>query len=145
MNYLKSIAIGAIALFLFIGTVGVNIFSHACEEDGVEVSYFVPNEEVCGMHEHADEHENDACEDCCCDEQSDDNDCCSTSAELVKVNLDFLNKLMVKAVLIPAEEVTPIWVVEKAIISTELHAASGTDPPPKRGQDIHIEIQQWLI
>lgn len=144
VNYFKSIAVGTMALFLFIGTVGVNIFSHACEEDGVKVSYFIPNEEVCGKHNHEEEKIADDCDDCCCDEQEDDG-CCSTSTELVKVELDFLNKLIVTTVLIQTDEIKPIWGNQETVISTELLATSGSDPPPKLGQDILIDIQKWVI
>ena len=146
MNYLKSIAAGAIAIFLLIGTIGVNVFSHFCEEDGLEVSYFVPNEEICGTHEHESTPQADDCDDCCCDEKEDDrNDCCSTSTEFVKVHLDYLNQWVAKAIITSPSDVTPVWDLETVLVSSDVRIASGSDPPPKRRKDLLTDIQKWLI
>lgn len=146
---MKSIAAGVIALFLLIGTVGVGVFSHVCEEDGLEVSYFVPNDEVCDDHGHDNHHQDEKeahHEDpCCCDEGSESDGCCSVSIELVKLHLEFLNKLEVKAILNATTFVAPVWIVDTPLVSTDVQKYSGTDPPPQQGKEILIDIQQWLI
>lgn len=134
------------AVFLLMGSIGISIFSHACEEDGVNVSYFSPDEDICGKHEHEKVKELDNCDDCCCDEdENTEDDCCSTSSELLKVNLDYLNKIHVKAILIQQEAIAPVWIAEVPFVSEEIEQASGSDPPPKPSREILIDIQTWLI
>lgn len=134
------------ALFLFLGSIGIGIFSHACEEDGVNVSYFTPDEDICIQHDHEKVQAADACEKHCCDEdETTEDDCCSTSSELLKVKLDYLNKIQVKAILFNQEVPTPVWVVDVPLETEEIAQASGSDPPPKPGREILIDIQTWLI
>lgn len=145
---MKSIAALTAVLFLFLGSVGVSVFSHICEEDGVNVSYFVPDEEVCGGHSH-EEHTSaqEACpieDNCCCDEEE-SSGCCSTSTELVKVDLDYFHNSLNKAIFIPTESIALIWKVEEIIVLPNVFCASGSDPPPKLGKELLIANQQWLI
>lgn len=140
----------AAALFLFIGSVGITVFSHVCEEDGLNVSYFIPSETVCAGHEHENHELEETCsmgeKACCCKEEtSKDDGCCSLSSELVKVDLDFLNKLDVKAVIIPVLEIAPVWEIEDEVVFEEVRIASGNDPPPIRGKSLLTYHQQWLI
>ena len=144
---MKSITTIIAVLFLFAGTVGVSVFSHICEEDGRNVSFFVPDEEVCGGHSHEESpsaqdtcHEED---DCCCEEES--SGCCSTSTELVKVDLDYFNNSLTKAILFPTGSIAPIWKVEELIVLSTIFCASGSDPPPKLGKELLVDYQQWLI
>lgn len=137
-----------IAAFLLFGSVGISIFSHTCEEEGLNISYFAPIEDICDDHGHEQHHANKA-EDHhqtpCCDEKSEDDGCCSTSSEFVKVHLDFLNKVYVQAILVENQEVSPVWLASVPVPTDEISIASGSDPPPKLGQEILIDIQQWLI
>lgn len=134
-------------LFLFLGSIGIGIFSHACVEDGVSVSYFAADEDICGKHEHEQVQAIDDCDDCCCcdEDESAKDDCCSTSSELLKVKLDYLNKIQVKAILFNQEAPAPVWVVDVPLVTEEIAQASGSDPPPKPGRERLIDIQTWLI
>jgi len=138
------------SVFLFVGSIGIGVFSHFCEEEGLYISYYVPDEKVCAAHEVDHNNEPQSCsaemEGCCCEEETSGNDgCCSLSSELVKVKLDFLNKLEVKAILIPVLQIDPVWEFESEIIDEEIITASGNDPPPLPIKLVLSYHQQWLI
>lgn len=146
MNWIKSIVFVAIASFLFVGSIGVSIFSKVCPEDGVNISYFVPGENECCKREANPSHGEESCGDHCTKKQeATEDDCCSTSSELIQVKLDFLNKVQVKAVSFEMAEVQPVWIVDAPIVSKDIRTASGLDPPPKLRKEILTDFQQWLI
>jgi hypothetical protein len=117
-----------------------------CEEEGVNVSYFVPGENDCCKREAKLYHGEESCGDSCTKKQEAlGNDCCSTSSELIQVKLDFLNKIQVKAILLETVEVQPVWIVDAPTVSEEDYTASGSDPPPKLRKEILTNFQQWLI
>lgn len=130
------------AMFLFVGSIGVGIFSKVCPEDGVNISYFVPGENECCKREA----QQKDCGDCCASEhEKPADDCCDISVELVKVKLDFLNDFQVKAVIFTSNEVQPVWVSEAIVPVATIFTASGSDPPPIQGRDRLVDFQQWLI
>jgi hypothetical protein len=64
--------------------VGVNVFKHVCEEDGVTVSYFFKSGE---------EHCTDDIDTppTCCKKDDKKNDCCEDQVEYIKLKLDYYN------------------------------------------------------
>ena len=125
---------------LFIGSVGINIFKHACLDNDVSVSFFVQNEHECGKHEV----KIDAC---CHSLPEKDHGCCTDIVELFKIDLDFfetndmLNFVSTKA--IPNKtflfEQSPVG-FEKAYI-THLY----DDPPPHSPNFLRICNQRFII
>lgn len=142
VNWVKTIGISVIAAFLFVGSIGIGIFSKECEKEGVIISYFVPEENECCERKA----KSQDCGDCCSKEKEESKgDCRDTSIELVKLKLDFLNDVQVKAILSESYELQAVWVLETEFPSEEISIASGSDPPPIPRQDFLIGIQQWLI
>ena len=144
-------------MFLFLGTIGVDVFAHICNEDGTELSYFSPDDSFCSDHDH-DKHvdnekkmycdeENKSCEKpepTCCDEKE-DNNCCETNYAHIQVKLDFANKVIVKPVIIPESILLPVWFEQEKIEVSSVQFASNSDPPPLEQSDRLTLIQSWLI
>lgn len=143
MNWLKSTVLLISAVFLFLGTIGVDVFSHICDENGMAVSYFVEDESVCKSHKH-DQHQ-DAHQNSCCGEKEEDRSCCETTVTHVQVKLDFANKIIVKPVIIPEIPVITIWEMEESVTEEFIHLSSGNDPPPLLTKERLVRIQTWLI
>jgi hypothetical protein len=86
----KNILICFWIAYLFIGNIGVAVFKHYCEEDGVFTSYFINNQNHC-----SEETSKSTLPDCCKKEQPHkeqiNEDCCSDDLQVVKVKLDFFD------------------------------------------------------
>ena len=129
----------AIVLFsiaiLFIGNIGVNVFKHICEEDGVTISYFMESDHGCH-----DEHES---EEACCSEQVADN-CCDVVVEHYQIKLDYVDQLHDFSYQLDFEEISTadlfsFYTEKEAIISNY------PQPPPLKGKDILIRNQTFII
>ena len=84
MRLFKSIVLLLALFLLFAGNVGVNVFKHICEEDGVTVSYFFKTgEDHC--QDHLDESPS------CCNKEEKKKDCCDDEVEYMKIKLDYYN------------------------------------------------------
>ena len=84
MRLLKPIVLVLALLLLLVGNVGVNVFKHICEEDGVTVSYFFKSGE-----EHCQDHINEL--PACCKKEEKKKDCCNDEVEFFKIKLDYYN------------------------------------------------------
>ncbi|MDG1331795.1 MAG: hypothetical protein P8P74_05665 [Crocinitomicaceae bacterium] len=129
------------ALFLLIGSIGVNVFLHTCEEDGTFVSYFVPadDNEHCG-----DGHEEELPPCCATDEKETEDDCCGDEVKHFKVDLDYFQKI--NAPFIPiyyAPEPIEIISVELSEEHTFIHTYA--NPPPKKRSVSRSLTQIWII
>lgn len=149
VNPVKSIFLFVSALFLFVGTIGVDMFKHVCEEDGMEVSYFVKDDSVCDSHEHdehiADKGMHEAHQSSCCEEDSETKGCCTTEVKHVQVKLDFVNNILVKPVLITDLCPKLVWIEGVVVEEEVIRAASGNDPPPITTGERLSKTQTWLI
>lgn len=144
MKSIKSIFIISGLLLLFVGNVGVNVFKHICQENGVWTSYFVKTADGhCG-----DKHEaKKAIKSCCSSEKEEKKkDCCNDQAEYFKINLDFCNDPSISvpvssSITIPANF---IFVVSET--KHDYYTSKYVNPPPKKlGKDILIQHQVFLI
>jgi hypothetical protein len=92
MKWLKSILVSVLITYLFLGNVGMAIFKHYCEEDGLYTSYFINSQKHC-QNEEVPESTLPAC----CKktrkelEKSIKDDCCSDEFKVFKVALDYCN------------------------------------------------------
>ena len=140
---IKNLFITFLLSIVFIGTVGVRVFTHSCKEHGVFKTYFVQV--------------NNHCEDKkvelppCCQkekEKKEKNDCCHDETEVFKLKVDYLsfwdhysfesisiletNKFFFNDQIVPVDEETLI--------------ACNTDPPPKLdGRQILLKKRVLLI
>jgi hypothetical protein len=141
---IRSILIISGLLLLFVGNVGVNVFKHICQENGVWTSYFVKTaDDHCG-----DKHEaKKAIKSCCSSEKKEQKkDCCNDQTEFFKINLDFYNDPSISipptsAIIIPTN-----FVFVHNDIQQDYYTSKYVNPPPKRlGKDILIQYQVFLI
>lgn len=137
MRLVKSIVLLLALFFLFAGNIGVNVFKHICEKDGVTVSYFYkPGNEHC--QDHIDELPP------CCKKEEKKKDCCDDEVEYFKINLDYYNAQSQSLEQLPL------------IISAKQHSAvinfpeiqnsisNYVHPPPLIGREILI-LKQVLV
>lgn len=144
MKQLKSIFIISGLLLLFVGNVGVNVFKHICQENGVWTSYFVQTAyDHCESQHEAVKH----AKSCCAVEQEENKkDCCNDQTEFFKINLDFYNDPSISipptsAIIIPTN-----FVFVHNDIQQDYYTSKYVNPPPKRlGKDILIQYQVFLI
>lgn len=151
MRGLKSFILLLASGFLFLGSMGINVFSHVCEEDGTHVSYFFSDDSICGGHEHDSNVQNqsscDADKACCCDEVPEGNEdkgCCSISTDVLKVDLDFCNKVYVKAFIVDAISAGVVWEIA-AVSLLQDGVPSLEAAPPHKVRSLLVDHQQWLI
>ena len=128
------------ALFLLIGSIGVNVFLHTCEEDGTFVSYFVPADE--------DEHCGDAHEElpvcCAIDETEKEDDCCGDEMKHFKVDLDYFQKI--NAPFVPIFYTPqPIRIVKVELNEEYSVVHTYANPPPKKRSVNRSLSQVWII
>lgn len=125
------------ALFLLIGSIGVNVFLHTCEEDGTFVSYFVPTEDHC-------ENEHDDLPECCAADESEDDDCCGDEVKHIKVDLDYFQKI--NAPFIPIHYVPqPTSADQVELIEVYASIHNYANPPPKKRSVERSLSQIWII
>ncbi len=130
------------AVFLLIGSIGVSVFLHTCEEDGTFVSFFVPGEDHC---------KNEQAQDlpACClahqsTDESEDDDCCDDEMKHYKVDLDFFQKISAPFIpLSPSPQPTSIETVDLDIKNKPVHTYA--KPPPKRRSVNRSLSQIWII
>jgi hypothetical protein len=79
---IKGFIIFFFTVVLFIGNIGVPVFTHACKEDGVFRSFFIETADHC-------EKENVDLPPCCESEKSQEDDCCHDETSLIQLKLDY--------------------------------------------------------
>lgn len=144
MNKLKFFLVTSSALFIFLGSVGFDVFTHLCNKDGLSISYFVQDDAhciedtCCDNHEEVDEekHCDDGivCEDDCEDEQ-----------HHFKIKLDYVNKIIIAPVLFNNGIPLNTFELQFALVELETGLNLNKPPPPKSCSQIIIEKQSWLI
>ena len=125
---IRNIFIIFLLSIVFVGTVGVRVFTHSCEEDGVFKTYFVQV--------------NNHCEDkkvelppCCKKEKGkkEKKDCCQDETEVFKLKVDYLSfrdDNSFESISIP--ETNNFFFNDQIVpLDEETLIASNTDPPPK--------------
>lgn len=140
MRKTKGIIVLFSALFLLFGSIGVSVFLHTCEEDGTFVSYFAPVDE----EEHCDDAHQDEPVCCSIEEQKEDDDCCDDEVKLIKLKLDFFQK--VTAPFVPLTcSVEPVW-SEYIGMTEELFIVHNyAKPPPKKRSVARSLSQVWIL
>ncbi len=128
------------AMFLLLGSIGVNVFLHTCEEDGTFVSYFSP----AGNNEHCESTHDDEPSCCTSDESEDEDDCCGDEIKHIKVQLDYFQKISTPFI--------PLYYSPQPISSgkVELNDTFSTihnyaNPPPKKRSVERSLSQTWII
>jgi hypothetical protein len=127
------------ALFLLVGSIGVNVFLHTCEEDGTFVSYFVPSAE--------DDHCENAHDDkpaCCVSDESTEDDCCGDEIKVIKLKFDFFQKISTPfSVIYDSPE--PIRIPSVKLVDEERIVNNYAHPPPRKRSVQRSLSQVWII
>jgi hypothetical protein len=140
---IRNIFIIFLLSIVFVGTVGVRVFTHSCEEDGVFKTYFVQI--------------NNHCEDKkvelppCCQkekEKKEKKDCCRVETEVFKLKIDYLSfwdDYSFESFSIP--ETNNFFFNDQIVpVDQEILIVSNTDPPPKlKGRKILLKKRVLLI
>lgn len=128
------------ALFVLLGSIGVNVFLHTCEEDGTFVSYFAPADEEAHC---ADAH--DELPPCCeSNDHLEKDDCCNDEIKYYKVKLDYFQKISTP--FIPVSHVPqPVLVDVDAWTDHTLEINTYANPPPLPRNTYRSLVQAWII
>jgi hypothetical protein len=128
------------ALFLLLGSIGVNVFLHTCEENGTFVSYFSPVED----NEHCDKAHNDVPSCCVSEESEKKDDCCGDEIKHFKVELDYFQKISTPFIPIYySPQPTNSVRVELSHVSFTIH--NYANPPPKKRSVERSLSQIWIV
>ena len=148
VKIIKSSILIVSVLFLLVGSIGVDVFSHFCEDDEVSVSYFVADEDHCEDHEHEIKHLSSCCDITdaeVCDKSDDDHGCRDDEVKHIQLKLDYLHKYAVQAVIIPELDTELFAVLEDIPVDALLPDYNNNSPPCESGRDIILKKQYWLI
>lgn len=138
MRFVHSAIAIFFVLFIFLGNVGLRVFKHACEQDGVFTSYIIQVDDHCGEHEVE-------LPECCQKEEK--KDCCSDEVAIYPVDFDFFQDydLSFDLIFLPNEAHTVVW--KEFIASPADKEKLVLRPPPdeKTGREILILNQVFRI
>jgi hypothetical protein len=141
---IKGIIIFFFTVILFLGNIGVPVFTHACKEDGIFRSFFIETAEHC-------EKENINLPPCCESEQPQEDDCCHDETRIIQLKLDYAltwNQFhFTELYFFQTHQIKVIFAEKTALLSTTtLFTNKGKDPPPKVwGKALLIEQQVFRI
>ena len=136
MQLLKSIIFLCATTLLFVGNVGLDVFKHICEEDGVSVSY------VINTITHCEEVDEEIPE--CCQEEHED-DCCDDEVAYYQVKLDFFEQPQLPTFSIVNWAPFTFNEIQLSARISESRYFTNCDPPPKELSRRLSIIQAYLI
>ncbi len=140
---IKNFFISFLISIVFIGTIGIRVFTHSCEEDGVFKTYFVQTNNHC-------EDKKKELPPCCKKEkeEKDKKDCCNDETEVFKLKVDYVsfwNDFSFQLFQIPENQ---YFSFDNVIILSEQQTlqSCNSDPPPKLcGREILLKKQVLII
>lgn len=138
----SAILLSLLTVFL-LGNIGINVFKHICQEDGVSISYILDRgEEHCGNH-----HEHTELPPCCqAGDQEEKEDCCDDEVYYLKLQVDANQHAAFHFQMQATVVELPGIVSAEFIPSTDKRiSARLEDPPPISGKEILIRKQVWNI
>jgi hypothetical protein len=142
VKIIRFITLVSLIFITFLGTIGVDVFTHSCENDGVFHSFFI------NQPSHCEETSGDL-PTCCSAEKNapEDAGCCSTKVKHITAKFDFNHYYSPTILLVtdsPAS-VTPIDVFSVATLQTEQLTAFVEPPPKSWGRQLLIQHQVFRI
>jgi hypothetical protein len=125
---------------LFVGSVGINIFKHACLDNDVSVSFFVQNEHECSKHEV----KLDAC---CHSLPEKDHGCCNDIVQFFKIDLDFFetNEILNFVSTKPTPNKTFLFELFSIGFQMAKITHQYDEPPPHSSNFLRIRNQRFII
>lgn len=132
--------------FTFLGNVGLRVFTHSCEEDGVFRSYFVE------LQDHCEDKTEEVLPPCCQKEKNTscevkvEDDCCSDEVDVYKISLDYFSQYELAAPDLDLAQSVSIRWFQPEFISASFNPEHYIHPPPIRtGREILIQNQVFRI
>jgi hypothetical protein len=136
----KTLILIFLSALLFLGNIGIPVFTHACEEDGIFTSFFINQENHCS------EERSDLPP--CCQKEKKKN-CCHDEKTVVQLDEKYVVTHAFSLPLIQYHLLVkqPQTVVEFLAISIQTPVINWVDPPPiwKSGKDILIQHSVFRI
>ena len=140
MQIVRGIISFIFILFILVGSSGLKVFTHSCEEDGIFTSYLIQLEDHC-------EDEKEDLPSCCQTETQKEDDCCNDEVEVYKVKFDYFQDVQLD---VPFLALQPEAI--KINYAAELRSVTATEqpllrPPPnsKSGRQLLILHQVFRI
>ncbi len=142
---MKQVLLIFFSVLLFLGNVGISIFTHSCREEGLSKSFFLASND-CNTNLSSD----NCCEeeeDTCCDAEEDKNTCCSDETQIVKLDEKYIQNQGITKILISEFDIPTIFYHSKNVLLAEIHLSINNwkDPPPKSRKTILIQNQVFRI
>lgn len=142
---IKTLLVSLLILFTFVGNIGMSVFTHSCEEDGVFRSYFVK------LDDHCKDHEEEKVPPCCKKEGASSSikkdDCCSDNVAVYQVNFSYFSDYSQQIHLIASAELTTVeFQFIEALPIRSIELPKTINPPPfLSGRDLLIKHQVFRI
>jgi len=126
------ISIIVFVLFVFVGNIGIRVFTHSCSEDGIFRSYFVENQSHCN-----DEKIEKPLPLCCqkaiktdCDVTLKE-DCCTDEVDVFKISFDYFSWEKITPQIVEWQNDHFFFTAKNEFIPTLDAQTIFYDPPPK--------------
>ena len=136
---MKTLTILFLSLLLFFGNIGIPVFTHACEEDGVFTSFFIQQQN------HCQEEEVSNLPPCCQEEEK--KNCCSDEKTVVQLEEKYVQSQELDvptfAFICPAQ--TAVFSYSGIQAKDISVVQSWEDPPPIRKSGRKILIQHCVF
>jgi hypothetical protein len=125
--------------FVFIGNIGVNVFTHSCSEDGTFTSIIVKADGDC--EDHAEE------TDACCDEEEIEDDCCKDEVKVYHVKFEYYDSYDLDVSFLAPVYDQPFFPFIIGAVTEMDQQGYKTRPPPKKpsGQKMLVLNQVFRI
>jgi hypothetical protein len=140
MKITRKIICFIILSYVLVGSIGVQIFIHSCQEDGVSKSFGIKLEHVC---EH-DKHAANKLKQSCCHTNIQKN-CCSDQVQVVYYEFDYFQNFDLNYFLVEQRDIKPIFFQNKALVKKKLIIPHLRPPPKLAGTKLLIAIQTFRI
>ncbi|MFT5780231.1 MAG: hypothetical protein ACI837_003192 [Crocinitomicaceae bacterium] len=127
------------AIFLLFGSIGINVFFHSCNEDGLFISYFIEGEDHCAS-------KHTEIKSCCSEEvtKETNDDCCDDEIKNYKINLDYFRNA-VSGQLFNAEFQDSSSETKEILSLPHFTVANYANPPPQSRKQRITQLQVWII
>ena len=137
MQLLKALGFSLMTIVLFAGTIGWDVFTHTCEEDGVSVAY------VINTIEHCDEHKEELPP--CCQEEEEEDDCCDDEVSYYNLKFDFFENIQLHVFQVIYVLPHHFEIIDEIQKDESIAQYTNTDPPPISVARRLSLIQSYLI
>jgi len=132
VHSITRISIILFVLFVFLGNIGIRVFTHSCSEDGIFRSYFVENQSHC-----SDEKVEKSLPPCCqkalktdCGENLEE-DCCTDEVDVFTIAFDYFSWEKVTLQIADWPNAHFLFTASSEFIPRSEQQTIFYDPPPK--------------